>query len=106
MSAPANKDYPTVAWAGYSRENVACLTFRWHLRKEAILARLRTRPTLKADSVLLDIRSALSSRVQENRYPLSCLRYMELNPLRAGMVTDPGDYRWSSYRAHASDRNY
>jgi putative transposase len=26
---------------------------------------------------------------------------MELNPVRAGMVSDPGDYRWSSYRAHA-----
>ena len=39
--------------------------------------------------------------VQENRYLLTCLRYIELNPVRAGMVTDPGDYRWSSYRAHA-----
>jgi len=28
-------------------------------------------------------------------------RYIELNPVRAGMVKDPGDYRWSSYRAHA-----
>ena len=42
-----------------------------------------------------------TSLVQENRYLLTCLRYIELNPLRAGMVTDPGDYRWSSYRAHA-----
>ena len=39
--------------------------------------------------------------VQENPYLLSCLRYIELNPVRAGMVSDPGDYRWSSYRAHA-----
>ena len=28
-------------------------------------------------------------------------RYIELNPVRAGMVRHPRDYRWSSYRAHA-----
>jgi putative transposase len=39
--------------------------------------------------------------VQEDQYFLTCLRYIELNPVRAGMVKDPGDYRWSSYRAHA-----
>ena len=39
--------------------------------------------------------------VQENRYLLTCLRYIELNPVRAGMVKDPSDYRWSSYRSHA-----
>ena len=41
-----------------------------------------------------------SSLVQEEEYFLNCLRYIELNPVRAGMVTDPGDYRWSSYRVH------
>ena len=41
-----------------------------------------------------------SSLVQNNEYFLSCLRYIELNPVRAGMVNDPGDYRWSSYRVH------
>ncbi|MGA9572364.1 MAG: transposase [Lysobacterales bacterium] len=39
--------------------------------------------------------------VQESRYLLTCLRYIELNPVRAGIVKDPGDYRWSSYRSHA-----
>ena len=39
--------------------------------------------------------------VQEDQYLLACLRYIELNPVRAGMVSDPGDYRWSSYRAYA-----
>ncbi len=39
--------------------------------------------------------------VQESRYLLTCLRYIELNPIRAVMVKDPGDYRWSSYQAHA-----
>ena len=42
-----------------------------------------------------------SSLVQQERYLLTCLRYIELNPVRAGMVTDPGDYQWSSYRMHA-----
>jgi putative transposase len=31
---------------------------------------------------------------------LLCQRYIELNPVRAGMVADPADYRWSSYRAN------
>jgi len=42
-----------------------------------------------------------SSIVQDTEYLLTCLRYIELNPVRAGIVNDPGDYRWSSYRAHA-----
>lgn len=42
-----------------------------------------------------------SSIVQTETYYLACQRYIELNPVRAGMVVDPADYRWSSYRAHA-----
>lgn len=42
-----------------------------------------------------------SSLVQSDQYFLTCLRYIELNPVRAGMVKDPGDYRWSSYRVHS-----
>ena len=41
-----------------------------------------------------------SSLVQQEMYFISCLKYIELNPVRAGMVVDPGDYRWSSYRVH------
>ena len=41
-----------------------------------------------------------SSLVQSELYLITCLRYIELNPVRAGMVKDPGDYRWSSYGAH------
>ncbi|EFK95161.1 predicted transposase [sediment metagenome] len=29
------------------------------------------------------------------------MRYIELNPVRAGMVPHPAEYRWSSYRANA-----
>jgi putative transposase len=34
-------------------------------------------------------------------YLLVCHRYIELNPVRAGMVAAPGDYPWSSYGTHA-----
>lgn len=37
-------------------------------------------------------------------YFLSCMRYIELNPVRAGMVDHPGDYPWSSYRANAEGK--
>ncbi len=42
-----------------------------------------------------------SSLIAEDRYLLACHRYIELNPVRAGMVRAPGDYPWSSYRANA-----
>ncbi|MCF7201300.1 transposase [Pseudomonas oligotrophica] len=38
-----------------------------------------------------------SSVVQTDTYLLACSRYIELNPVRARMVADPSDYRWSSY---------
>ena len=41
-----------------------------------------------------------SSLIQQEDYLLTCLRYIELNPVRAGMVADPADYMWSSYRMH------
>jgi putative transposase len=42
-----------------------------------------------------------SHLVQTERYWFSCLRYIELNPVRAGMVATPDGYTWSSYAAHA-----
>ncbi|WP_313052234.1 transposase [Stenotrophomonas cyclobalanopsidis] len=45
-----------------------------------------------------------STLVDTDGYLLACQRYIELNPVRAGMVADPGDYRWSSYRANAQGR--
>lgn len=32
---------------------------------------------------------------------MTCLRYVEGNPVEAGIVDDPEAYPWSSYRAHA-----
>lgn len=34
-------------------------------------------------------------------YFLICMRYIEMNPVRAGMVEHPAQYRWSSYTANA-----
>jgi putative transposase len=42
-----------------------------------------------------------ASIVDASQYLLSCYRYIELNPVRAGMVDAPSGYRWSSYRANA-----
>ncbi len=38
-----------------------------------------------------------SSIVSQKEYLAACCRYVELNPLRAGMVTHPAEYQWSSY---------
>jgi len=42
-----------------------------------------------------------SSPISTNEYLLSCGRYVELNPVRVGIVSDPGAYKWSSYRVKA-----
>ena len=42
-----------------------------------------------------------SGLVQSERYFMQCQKYIELNPVRAGMVKDPAEYRWSSYQFHA-----
>jgi putative transposase len=37
---------------------------------------------------------------QDEGYVLGCYRYIELNPVRAGMVAHPAEYPWSSYAAN------
>jgi len=39
--------------------------------------------------------------VSSESHVLRCYRYIELNPVRAGMVTEPGAYLWSSYGHNA-----
>jgi putative transposase len=39
--------------------------------------------------------------IDSERYLLTCMRYIELNPMRAGMVEHPVDYPWSSFSANA-----
>jgi putative transposase len=43
-----------------------------------------------------------ASLLDTERYLLTCYRYIELNPVRAGMVDDPQHYRWSSHGYNAA----
>ena len=38
--------------------------------------------------------------IQDDEHLLTVLRYIEANPVRAELVKQAGDYRWSSFRAH------
>ena len=38
--------------------------------------------------------------VDSERYFLTCMRYIELNPVRAGFVHDPSEFTWSSHAHH------
>ncbi len=42
-----------------------------------------------------------STVIDADRYLLACSRYIETNPVRAGIVNAPELYRWSSYAHHA-----
>jgi putative transposase len=42
-----------------------------------------------------------ASPIFTERYWLTCLRYIDMNPVRARMVETPDAYRWTSYGAHA-----
>jgi putative transposase len=42
--------------------------------------------------------------VETDRYFLACQRYIELNPVRAGLVEDPAAFRWSSAQHHLGIR--
>ena len=46
-----------------------------------------------------------SSPVRSARYVLACYRYIEMNPVRAGMADDPGGYPWSSHAANADGKH-
>ena len=42
-----------------------------------------------------------ASLVATDRYLFACYRYIELNPVRGGIVPNPADYPWSSYHCNA-----
>jgi putative transposase len=46
-----------------------------------------------------------ASLVNQDNYLLACMRYIELNPVRANMVESPVEYRWSSYRYNALNQS-
>jgi putative transposase len=43
-----------------------------------------------------------SSLVQTERYFLTCMRYIEENPVRAGLAGRPADFHWSSHGQNAT----
>ena len=46
-----------------------------------------------------------STLIQAERYLLTCMAYIDLNPVRAGMVVEPADYPWSSHAHHVGRRS-
>jgi len=45
-----------------------------------------------------------ASVIESERYLFACSRYIEMNPVRAGLVGDPAQYRWSSHAHHVGLR--
>ena len=43
------------------------------------------------------------SYVMDERYLVACARYIETNPVRARLVANPTEWRWSSARAHLDE---
>lgn len=41
--------------------------------------------------------------IKSEEHLLECGRYIERNPVRAEMVSDAGDWEWSSYRCYAAE---
>jgi putative transposase len=62
--------------------------FNWHYKRTGTLWEGRYRATI----------------VDAENYLFECMRYIELNPVRAGMVARPRQYSWSSYRCNAEGR--
>ncbi|MBW1759176.1 MAG: transposase [Deltaproteobacteria bacterium] len=46
-----------------------------------------------------------SSFIMEEEYLLACTRYVELNPVRSGLVKKPEDWPWSSAGAHIKGKD-
>ena len=45
-----------------------------------------------------------STLIQTDRYLLTCMAYLDLNPVRAGLVRQAKDYEWSSHRHYIGQR--
>ncbi len=74
----------------------ACLATHAHLLMTSSRAAAAVRLARAAGVASYD-----ATPVVARRYLLACMRYIELNPVRAGIVRHPAEYRASSYRANA-----
>lgn len=83
---------------GEDERNLACLMKRVAGRHTRYVNRLERRT-----GSLWEGRFK-SSPISTDEYLLACCRYVELNPVRAGIVADPADYRWSSYGVKIGSR--
>jgi putative transposase len=45
-----------------------------------------------------------ASLIESDSYLLACMRYIEMNPVRAKIVKSPADYPWSSFMVNAYGR--
>ncbi|CAM5205995.1 transposase [Alishewanella longhuensis] len=46
-----------------------------------------------------------ASAIESDYYLLACYRYIELNPVRAGLVSTPGGFEWSSFQTNACGKH-
>ena len=83
---------------GEDERNLACLMKRVAGRHTRYVNRLERRT-----GSLWEGRFK-SSPISTDEYLLACCRYVELNPVRTGIVADPADYRWSSYGVKIGNR--
>lgn len=47
-----------------------------------------------------------SETIETEEYLLNCVRYIHNNPVKANMVENPQDYKWSSFNTYNGKRDY
>lgn len=86
LASPANEESVPKTLQSVGRRYVQYFNFRY--QRTGTLWEGRYRATI----------------VEAETYLFECMRYIELNPVRAGMVRLPREHQWSSYLANAEGR--